>query len=98
MTVAVDIPHQLGRADARARIDGKIGRLADKIPGGATVEHRWEGDSLHLAIGVMGQQVTGRLDVAETHVHVEILLPGMLGLFGGVLRSTLEQEGPRLLA
>ena len=32
-TISVDLPHQLGREGARARIDSKIGRLAEKIPG-----------------------------------------------------------------
>lgn len=97
-TISVDLPHQLGRAGARARIESKIGRLADKIPGGATVEHRWEGDSLHFTVAAMGQTVVSRLDVAERHVHAEIALPGMLALFAGKVRETLAKEGPRLLA
>ncbi|MHA6717986.1 polyhydroxyalkanoic acid system family protein [Sphingomonas sp. RS6] len=97
-TISVDIPHQLGRAGARERIGSKIGRLADKIPGGATVEHRWEGDSLHFTVAAMGQTVASRLDVLDAHVHAEIALPGMLGLFAGKIREMLEKEGPRLLA
>lgn len=97
-TISVDLPHQLGRAGARARIESKIGRLADKIPGGATVEHRWEGDSLHFTVAAMGQTVVSRLDVGERHVHAEIALPGMLALFAGKVREMLAKEGPRLLA
>ncbi|WP_019369777.1 polyhydroxyalkanoic acid system family protein [Sphingomonas sp. ATCC 31555] len=93
-----DIPHQLTRADARTRIDSKIGRLADKIPGGATVEHRWEGDSMFFTVGAMGQTVACRLDVADSHVHVEVALPGMLALFAGKVRDLLVTQGPRLLA
>lgn len=96
-TITLDIPHQLGREGAKARIGAKIGRLADKIPGGATVEHRWEGDSLHFTVTAMGQQVASRLDVAESIVHAEVALPGMLGLFAGKVREMLEKEGPRLL-
>ncbi len=96
-TIKLDIPHQLGREGARARIDAKIGRLADKIPGGATVEYRWEGDSLHFTVSAMGQQVASRLDVEESVVHAEVALPGMLALFAGKVREMLEKEGPRLL-
>lgn len=97
-TISVDLPHQLGREGARARIESKIGRLADKIPGGATVEHRWEGDSCHFTVVAMGQTVASRLDVAEAHVHAEIALPGMLALFAGKVRELLAKEGPRLLS
>ncbi|WP_294335007.1 polyhydroxyalkanoic acid system family protein [uncultured Sphingomonas sp.] len=96
-TITLDIPHQLGREGAKARIDSKIGRLADKIPGGATVDHRWEDDSLHFTVTAMGQQVASRLDVQESIVHAEVTLPGMLGLFAGKVREMLEKEGPRLL-
>ncbi|PVX31337.1 polyhydroxyalkanoic acid system family protein [Sphingomonas pokkalii] len=97
-TIRVDIPHQLHRAQARARIDSKIGRLADKIPGGATVEHRWDGDSMHFTVGAMGQTVACRLDVEDTHIHAEVGLPAMLALFAGKVREMLEKDGPRLLA
>lgn len=96
-TITLDLQHQLGREGAKARIESKIGRLADKIPGGATVEHRWEGDSLHFTVTAMGQQVASRLDVQESIVHAEVALPGMLGLFAGKVREMLEKEGPRLL-
>ena len=46
--VQVDLPHKLGAAEAKRRIDGGIGRLRDLIPGGAEVRSAWTGDSLGL--------------------------------------------------
>ncbi len=55
--VEVDIPHKLGRAGVRTRIDGGIDKLAGMIPGGTMHDKRWDGDTLHFTISAMGQSV-----------------------------------------
>ena len=50
--INVDLPHKLGRDEARRRIAGNIDQLAGHIPGGtAEVKSRWAGDTLHLDVG-----------------------------------------------
>jgi len=95
--IRMDIPHQLGRDAARARVDAKIGKLAGHIPGGADVTHRWEGDTMHFTVAAMGQQVASRLTVFADRLHAEIDLPGLLGMLAGPIRAAVEREAPRLL-
>jgi Putative polyhydroxyalkanoic acid system protein (PHA_gran_rgn) len=95
--IKVDIPHRLGREAAKARLEGGIGKLATLFPSGATVEHRWEGDTLQFTARAMGQTVASRLDVFDSHVHAEVDLPPMLALLGGRVRDQLMQIGPKLL-
>ncbi len=95
--VEVDIPHQLGKDAARARIDGGIGQLAGLFPGGAAVDHRWEGDTMHFTVAAMGQRVACRLDVEDTKVHAAIDLPPFLGLLADKIRAKLVKIGPALL-
>ena len=95
--VVVEIPHKLGRAAARARVEAGIGRIADVIPGGTLVEHHWNGDSLACTLGAYGQQVTGRLDIVQDKDRVEIDVPFFLAIFADKLRAKLEREAPKLL-
>ena len=95
--VIVDIPHKLGREAARARIAGGIGKLADMVPGGGTVEQRWEGDTLHFSVTAMGQKVGCRLDVMDAKVHAELDLPPMLALFAGKIRDKFLGGATKLL-
>ena len=37
------------------------------------------------------------IDVHDTKVHVTMLLPGMLGMFAGVIQSALQKKGGVLL-
>ncbi|RYE04538.1 MAG: hypothetical protein EOP61_00015 [Sphingomonadales bacterium] len=95
--VKVDIPHKLGRDVARARIAGGVGKLADMIPGGGTVEHRWQGDTMHFGVTAMGQQIGCRLEVFDDRVHAEVDLPPMLALFAGKIRDKLAGAATKLL-
>jgi hypothetical protein len=95
--VVVDIPHKLGREAARARLDKGIGKLADMFPGGAIVDHRWDGDTMDFTLTAMGQRVASRLDVRDDHVHASIDLPPFLALFADKIRAKLAKDGPKLL-
>ena len=95
--IQVDLPHKLGAAEAKRRIEGGIGRLRDFIPGGAEVRSAWTGDRLGLQINAMGQEVNAQIDVRDTHVRVELLLPPALAFFGKAIEAALRHKGGDLL-
>ena len=95
--ITLDIPHQLGKAGVRDRLDSRIGRLGEKIPGGARVEHRWDGDTMHFVVHAMGQAITSSATVFERHVHAVVDLPGLLSLLAAPIRAAIQAEGPKLL-
>ena len=61
--IEVDLPHKLGKEEARRRIANNVHKLEEHIPGGAQVQSGWAGDQLNLDIQAMGQQVTATIDV-----------------------------------
>ena len=96
--ITVSIPHQLGRTEARSRIENGFAKIIHVLPGSAgRCSERWEGDRLIFGIGAMGQTVTGVIDVLDTVVTMEIQLPGVLGVIAGGLAGRLQQVGQRLL-
>lgn len=95
--IQVDLPHKLGKEEARRRIAGNVHKLKDHIPGGADVQSSWAGDQLRLDVGAMGQSVSAAIDVMEDRVHLQVLLPGMLGMFSGVIQAALQKKGSVLL-
>lgn len=95
--IEVDIPHQLGKAAVRQRLDGGIGKIGRLIPGGGEVEHRWEGDTMFFTVRAMGQSIGARTDITDTNVHAVIDLPGFLALFADKIRAAVQQQGPKLL-
>lgn len=95
--IQVDLPHSLGAAEAKRRIDGGIGRLKDFVPGGAEVRSAWTGDRLGLQVAAMGQEVNAQIDVRDTLVRVELLLPPALAFFGKAIEAALRRKGADLL-
>jgi putative polyhydroxyalkanoate system protein len=95
--IAIDLPHKLGAEEAKRRMRNGIGRLKDHIPGGGHVESGWEGDRMNLRVQAMGQEVSGHIDVHETKVRVELMLPAMLSLFAGQVEGLLRSKGAEML-
>ena len=95
--IEVDLPHKLGKDEARRRIANNVHKLQDHIPGGARVQSGWNGDQLNLNIAAMGESVNATIDVMDTKVHLKVLLPGMLGMFSGVVQAALQKKGSVLL-
>lgn len=95
--IEVDLPHNLGKDEARRRIANNIHRLHEHIPGGAHVESGWTGDQLNLRVTALGDSVQSTIDVEETKVRVRVLLPGLLGMFGGPIHAMLASKGNLLL-
>src|SRR5215212_9747800 len=95
--IEVDLPHSLGKDEARRRIANNIHRLSEHIPGGAHVQSGWTGDQLNLRVQALGDSVQSTIDVQETKVHVTTLLPGLLGMFAGPIQAALKHKGSVLL-
>ena len=95
--IDVDLPHNLGKDEARRRIANNLHKLQEHIPGGAQVQSGWSGDQLNLDVAAMGQAVTASIDVMESKVHLRVLLPPMLGMFSGMIQAALQRKGSVLL-
>jgi len=96
--ISVTIPHQLGRAEARKRIDEGFADMSRHLGGAAgALDKRWDGDRLDFSLTSLGQSITGHVAVADALVTVEVLLPGFLAMIAGKVQGTLRKEGQLLL-
>ena len=95
--VSVDLPHRLGAEEAKRRLDGGMERLHEFIPGTAEVRSAWTGDRLALQVTALGQEVNAQIDVRDTIVRVELLLPPALAFFGQAIEAALRRGGEDLL-
>jgi hypothetical protein len=52
--ITVSIPHQLGRAEARRRIEAGFAKIIHQLPGSAgTCSERWDGDRLTFGVAAI---------------------------------------------
>jgi Putative polyhydroxyalkanoic acid system protein (PHA_gran_rgn) len=96
--VIVSIPHQLGKEEALRRLQGGVGRLktqfGDKL---GSIEDTWTGDHANFRVSVLGQSVTGGLDVMENEVRVEVQLPWMLAMVAEKAKGLIQKQGTLML-
>ena len=95
--VTVTIPHELGRAEARRRVDVGFGDLSRHLGGLGSVTQSWDGDRLSFSFAMMGQAISGAIDVADRAVRIEVLLPNLLALMADKVKGRLQKEGQLLL-
>jgi hypothetical protein len=96
--ITISIPHQLGRAEARRRIESGFTNMIRQVPGaGSTFSERWDDDRLSFSMAVMGQTVQGSIDVRDADVKMDIELPGVLGMIAASFKGGLQKAGQLLL-
>ena len=85
-TMQFDIPHKLGKTEAKRRIDAGLPKLERHIPGGGTVQAHWTGeDRLAMTVTAMGQKVSVDMVVEEAVVHASVAVPMMLSMMAGAI-------------
>lgn len=95
--VVVNIPHELGRAEARRRIDEGVGKLTSQIGAVGDVQQAWKDDVLHFSLQAIGQTVTGTIVVLDREVRLEVHLPGIFAMIAGKVKGRLKEQGQILL-
>lgn len=96
--LTVAIPHELGRVEARRRIDEGLAQFVGQVGGAAqNYQQSWSGDRMTFSAQVMGQALSGAIDIGDTVVNLSLVLPGLLGLMARKIKGKLEQQGQLLL-
>jgi hypothetical protein len=98
--IIITIPHRLDKAEARARLRAGFDRLKTEMSAGlriASVHQAWEGDRLSFHASALGQSMTGRIDVGDREVRIELDLPALLAAFADAIAGRLSKTGRLLL-
>jgi hypothetical protein len=94
----VSIPHRLGRQEAKRRLHSGIGRIGPELSGlVSTLDYSWEDDTLNFRAVAMWQAISGRIEVLDDAVRIEIDLPWMMRLLGDTIVKQVRGRGLAML-
>ncbi len=99
-TVTIMLDHDLGKDEARRRIDEGFDKIKSSLSAGAllTFDRQWDAeDSLSFSGKGLGQQVAGQIDIFPKHVRIEATLPSLLASLAEIIAGRVESEGKVLL-
>lgn len=96
--LVVSIPHQLGKAEARRRLQTGLGELKQRTDGKiGSVEETWSADHADFRVAILGQSASGNLDVMDDSVRLEIQLPWLLAMVVEKVKPLIEKQGHLML-
>jgi hypothetical protein len=94
----VSIPHRFGRQEARRRVHAGIARLRPELGVFLSrLDYHWEDDTLKFVASAIWQQITGRIEVLDDAVRVEIDLPWAMQLLRDTIARRVRGRGVALL-
>ena len=96
--MSISIPHSLTQEQARAKLQKGIADLRTQHAGKVgAIEEKWTDNRMDFAIDVMGQKLTGRVDVLSDAVKLDIDLPWLLSMLADKIKPQIEQQGRKML-
>jgi hypothetical protein len=96
--ITVTISHRLGREEAKRRIDSGLASVrAEVAPYVKTLDYSWDGYNLDFRVVAMMQTITGRIEVADDAIKIELGLPRLLHLLARTIKGRIENRAAALL-
>ena len=94
----MNIPHALGRDEAKRRIEVGLPKLAAHIPGGGALKAEWTGDyALTMTISAMGQTIPVALLIEETGLSGTVDIPIFLRMMAGQVADFVRTSAAKML-
>jgi Putative polyhydroxyalkanoic acid system protein (PHA_gran_rgn). len=98
-SIAIQIPHQLPKEEAKQRIQKLLSNLKEEQKDTITqVKEEWVEDKGTFSFTAMGFDVSGTLQVNPDHVAITGDLPFVLSFFKDKISGIIEEKATALLA
>lgn len=96
--LVVTISHRLGRDEAKRRIAGGLDAIRGEVARYVkTLDYSWTDDHLDFRAGLLLQTITGRIEVGDDFIRIELGLPRLLHLVAAPIARRIEKRGIDLL-
>jgi hypothetical protein len=96
--VVISIPHKLGSAEAKRRLEAGIDQVVAPLGRLLSIEQRvWTGNRLDFGMNLAGQTARGLVDVEDTRIRIELELPWVLAAIAKRVKGAIDQRGRGLL-
>ncbi|GGD75890.1 polyhydroxyalkanoic acid system family protein [Croceicoccus mobilis] len=95
----IEIPHDLGAAEARRRIENGLPKLEQHIPGGGSLDAEWKTETeLAMEIKAMGQKVPVIIHVLDDRLDTHVTIPPFLKMMSGQIGDFVRLSAEKMLA
>lgn len=95
--LTVTISHNLTKQEAVRRLQNGIARIRSKGGIAGSIEDEWVGDKATFKATALFQTISGRVEVMDDAVRVEVDLPWLLSRVADKVKKQIEARGTKML-
>ena len=96
--LVIVVPHRLGRQEAKRRLDAGIARLRPELSAFVSgLDYGWQADTLNFNARAMWLAISGRIEVQDETVRIEIDLPWLMRLLADTIRKQVSERATLML-
>jgi hypothetical protein len=96
--ITVTISHSLGRDEAKRRIENGLSKIRSDLAAYVrSLDYSWDEYALGFRVSALMQTITGRIEVYDEFVRIELGLPPLLHLVAKRIVGQIESRGAALL-
>ena len=94
----ITIPHSLGAAEAKRRIEVGLPKLAAHIPGGGALSSEWPAPhTLAMTITALGSKIPVRLEILEAEIKGSLEVPALMKMMQGQVAEFVKISAAKML-
>ncbi|MDO9384488.1 MAG: polyhydroxyalkanoic acid system family protein [Hyphomicrobiaceae bacterium] len=93
----VVLPHSLGKEEALRRLRPSLSKAAASFPVLQVEEEVWSGDQLQFRVRALGQAASGTVEVRDTDLRLEVMLPWFLEKFAQTVEKVVRTRGSLMI-
>jgi hypothetical protein len=97
-SLTVLIPHNLGKQEALRRLQSGLSRIEEHFSAAFVVQEQiWSDYTLQFQIRALAQTVRGTIEVQDTQIKLDLMLPWLLARLATNIRQVVQKQGAGLL-
>jgi hypothetical protein len=96
--IVITVEHHATKQEVLRKLKRSIGDIRTQIaPYVSSVTDDWTDSGVEERVVALAHPITSSIEVDERLVRIEVRLPGLLGIFGGLIASRVKRGATLLL-
>ena len=96
--VVITVEHHATKEEVLRKLKSSFGDIRAQIaPYVSSVSDHWTDSGVEIRVVALAHPITSSIEVDDRFVRIEVRLPGLLGIFGGLIASRVKRGATLLI-
>ena len=96
--IVITVEHHATKQEVLRKLKSSFGDIRAQIaPYVSSITEDWTDSGVEVRVVALAHPITSSIEVDERLVRIEVRLPGLLGIFGGLLASRVKRGATLLI-